>query len=271
MTTQKILSSSILLLLFSLSSAAQDTESEFLKVSERKSWGFSISPYAWLAGQSADVGGEKLRQSFNDLSSLTNFGFQLSAQARYKRFLLRFDGTYADLGAGGGSSLLNVDFTLNQYIIDTKLGYLFYDDIHYKEDEVIAGWSIEGRVGAKYWRNDIGVNYALGPDGEPPLLEGSIDELQDWWDLMLGVHSSIVLSKRVLLGVGADIGGFGIGNSSDLSWDIHYYNTFRITKLINVTAGYRSFNFNRTEGEGEETLETRVRVYGPMIGVSFVF
>jgi hypothetical protein len=88
---------------------------------------------------------------------------------------------------------------------------------------------------------------------------------------MLGVHTRFVLSKRVLLGVGADIGGFGIGNSSDLSWDVNYYNTFRITKLINVTAGYRSFNFNRTEGEGEETLETRVRVYGPLLGVSFVF
>ena len=255
----------------SMSAMAQDTEADFKKVSERKPWGFSISPYAWLAGQSADVGGEKLRQSFNDLSSLTNFGFQLSAQARYKRFLLSFDGTYADLGAGGGTGLLDVEFTLNQWIIDTRFGYLFYDDIHYKEDEVIAGWSIEGHVGAKYWRNDIGVDYALGQEGEPPLIEGGIDELQDWWDLMLGVHTRFVLSKRVLLGVGADIGGFGIGNSSDLSWDVNYYNTFRITKLINVTAGYRSFNFNRTEGEGEETLETRVRVYGPLLGVSFVF
>ena len=191
-----------MMLVFSISITAQDTESDFIKVSERKDWGFSISPYAWLAGQSADVGGEKLRQSFNDLSSLTNFGFQLAAQARYKRFILSFDGTYAILGADGGSDLLDVEFSLDQWIIDTKLGYLFYDDIHYKEDEVIAG--------------------------------------------------------------------FGIGNASNLSWDINYYNTFRITKLINVTAGYRSFNFNRVDGEGEDALETRVRVYGPLLGVSFV-
>jgi hypothetical protein len=25
---------------------------------------------------------------------------------------------------------------------------------------------------------------------------------------------------------------------------LNYYNTFRITSMINVTAGYRSFNFN---------------------------
>jgi hypothetical protein len=258
------------ILLYSLAAHAQDTEADFKKVSERKAWGFSISPYAWLAGQSADVGGESLRQSFNDLSSLTNFGFQLSAQARYKRFILSMDGTYADLGASSGTELLSVDFTLTQWIIDTRLGYLIYDDIHYKEDEVIAGWSIEGHLGAKYWRNDIGVSYALGQEGQPPLVEGEIDELQDWWDLMLGVKTRFVLSKRVLLGVGADIGGFGIGNSSDLAWDVNYYNTFRITRLINVTAGYRSFNFNRTEGEGDAGLETKVRVYGPLLGISFV-
>jgi hypothetical protein len=260
-----------MMLVFSISLAAQDTESDFLKVSERKDWGFSISPYAWLAGQSADVGGEKLRQSFNDLSSLTNFGFQLAAQARYKRYILSFDGTYAILGADGGTDLLDVEFSLNQLIIDTRLGYLFYDDIHYKEDEVIAGWSIEGHLGAKHWRNDIGINYALSVGDNPPLVEGELDELQQWWDLMLGVKTRFVLSKRVLLGVGADIGGFGIGNSSNLSWDINYYNTFRITKLINVTAGYRSFNFNRVDGEGGDALETRVRVYGPLLGVSFVF
>jgi hypothetical protein len=215
------------------------------------------------------VGGEKLRQSFNDLSSLTNFGFQLAAQARYKRFIYSFDGTYAILGADGGSDLLHVDFSLDQWIIDNKLGYLFYDNIHYNEDEVIAGWSIEGHIGAKYWHNDIGISYALG-SSDPPLAEGELNELQAWLDFMLGVKTRFILSKRVFLGVGGDIGGFGIGNSSKLAWDINYYNTFRITKLINVTAGYRSFNFNRTEGEGEEALETKVRVYGPMIGISFV-
>lgn len=259
-----------ILLAFSISIAAQDTEADFKKVSERKDWGFSISPYAWLAGQSADVGGEKLRQSFNDLSSLTNFGFQLAAQARYKRFILSFDGTYAILGADGGTDLLNVEFSLNQWIIDTKLGYLIYDDIHYKEDEVIAGWSIEGHLGAKFWSNDIGISYALGAEGQPPLVEGELNELQQWWDMMLGMETRFVLSKRVLLGVGADIGGFGIGNSSDLAWDINYYNTFRITRLINITAGYRSFNFKRTDGEGDEALNTKVRVYGPLLGVSFV-
>ena len=36
------------MLVFSMSLAAQDTEADFIKVSERKDWGFSIKPYVIL-------------------------------------------------------------------------------------------------------------------------------------------------------------------------------------------------------------------------------
>jgi hypothetical protein len=48
-------------------------------------WGLAITPYAWLAAQSTDVGGQEIRQSFNDLASITNFGFQTRLFARWRR------------------------------------------------------------------------------------------------------------------------------------------------------------------------------------------
>ena len=47
-------------------------------------WSVVVTPYAWLAAQSTDVGGEALRQSFNDLASITNFGAQMRAAARWR-------------------------------------------------------------------------------------------------------------------------------------------------------------------------------------------
>jgi len=230
--------------------------------------GVAISPYAWLVGRATDVGGEKLRQSFKDLSSLTNFGFQLSAAARYKRFMLSFDGTY--LGTTAGSELLTIDFSIDQWILDPKLGYLVFEDIHYNEEDVIAGWSLEANIGAKHWINDVNVNYSIQIGDNPPILEDGISEPQQWWDLMLGVKTRIILSKSVLLGVAGNIGGFGIGNSSKLSWDVTYINTFRVSKLITVSAGYRTFRYKRIDGEGDSRLETSVNAFGPMLGVSFV-
>ncbi len=65
--------------------------------------------------------------------------------------------------------------------------------------------------------------------------------------------------------------GFGIGNSSKISWDFTYVNTFKVSDLISITAGYRTFKYTREDGEGDEKLETTVNAFGPLLGVSFVF
>ena len=52
---------------------------------KENNWRFIVSPYALLASQATDVGGQQLRQSFNDLSSMTNFGFQLVTNVMYKK------------------------------------------------------------------------------------------------------------------------------------------------------------------------------------------
>ena len=63
----------------------------------------------------------------------------------------------------------------------------------------------------------------------------------------------------------------GIGNASKLSWDVTYINTFKVTNLITVSAGYRSFRYKRMDGEGDRKLETNVNASGPMLGVIFRF
>ena len=158
-----------------------------------------------------------------------------------------------------------------QYILDLKLGYLLYSDIDFDEDEVIRGWSIEVNAGAKYWKNEVAVDYKIDVSLPPLHEEGSIDEPQAWWDLMIGTKARIFLSESVLLGITGSIGGFGIGNSSNLSYDFIYVNTFKVSKLISVTAGYRTFKYNREDGEGDEKVETTVHAFGPLLGVSFVF
>jgi len=47
---------------------------------------------------------------------------------------------------------------------------------------------------------------------------GRIDEPQDWWDLLVGVTTTISLSPRVLLSFWIIFGGVGIGNSSKMAY-----------------------------------------------------
>lgn len=65
-----------LLGLLSLSALnGQETDGKYQEVDKMGDWGFIVTPYSLLASQSTDVGGEQIRQSFGDVSSLTNAGF----------------------------------------------------------------------------------------------------------------------------------------------------------------------------------------------------
>jgi len=262
----------ILILLWSAASAQAGQTIEQDYEAKDNNWRFIISPYALLASQATDVGGEQIRQSFNDLSSMTNFGFQLITQIMYKKWILAADGTYANLGSRSGEGLLQLDLDIKQYMLDLRLGYLVLNRVDQTSgDGVVRGWAMEVNGGAKYWRNDVTLDYALGLEGSPPLVEDSFVTEQSWWDPMIGAKARIILSEYVLLGLSLSGGGFGIGNASDYSWDFAYTNSFKVSGLITVTAGFRSFMYNRVDGEGESAVDTKVHVLGPLLGVSFVF
>jgi len=241
---------------------------EFIDKKERKDWTFKLAPYAWLAGTSTDVGTEKIRQSFNDLVSLTNFGFQMIAQAKYKKWSLSTNLTYAKLGDMVEEGPLLIDFYVNQVILDTKIGYTLIDKIDFGDD-IIHGWAMEATIGAIYWSNDVGVNANIDSPINIPGFPVNVSEKITYVDLVVGTNFRIILSKSVLLSLSANVGGFGIGNSSKIYWDFTFANTFKVSDLLTVTAGYKTFVDKTVSGEGSEEIKTNIKTFGPLLGVAF--
>jgi len=257
----------IMLCFLAINLFGQDAQIDY--TASKKDWGFSITPYALFASQSTDVGGEKIRQSFNDLASVTNSGFQIVGKARYKRLSFSFDGTFANLGDEATKGPLIIKLNINQNILDIKFGYMVYENFEFNEDEILKGWALNLNVGTKYWKNKIGLDYSL-IFNDNIIDNGSIEEVQHWWDLMVGINTNFVISKKFMLSVGGNIGGFGIGDSSKFANDFTYLNSFKLSKLIIINAGFRSFKYKRVDGMGDDKLKTTVNVLGPVLGVSFV-
>lgn len=164
-------------------SLAQDNKGEIDRnyLAKSDDWRFIVSPYALLASQSTDVGTNQLRQSFSDLASLTNIGFQMSAVIMYKNWLLTSDGTFADLGPDAVSGPVQADLSIKQYILDLRLGYLLLNNVNYKnESEVVRGWSLEVNAGAKYWENDVSLSYTVIPPDPLPQYTGNTEDKQYW-------------------------------------------------------------------------------------------
>ena len=268
------ITSFLLFLLIATIGISQEKEPE----KENDKWEIYFTPYALIASQSTDVGGQKIRQSFGDLASLTNAGFQIITTARYKRLFLTFDGTFATLGGNitstGDLMSYDVDLTIKQRILDFKLSYMVYNNFEIKGSDVIKGWSLEFAGGVKYWQNDVIIDYTLTahnplPGKDDKIVQDSEIIPQKWFDLMLGGQADFILSDKVKLVVGFNVGGFGIGNSSKFAYDFTYINSFRVLKWLSVDVGFRNFYYNRVDGEGVDELTTKVKVIGPILGVTF--
>lgn len=228
-------------------------------------WGLAITPYAWFAANSTDLGGQKIRQSFNDLASLTNLGFQCRLLARWRWVVFTADWTYADMGSGRVIGRVSADLGVKQHILDMKLGGSIYDTRTAAQDGGVGIWLA---AGVRYWDNDVNYTVTIAPvlPGEPTIDSG--EEAQTWWDPVVGLVLHFPVTPEVGFYLRATGGGLGVGSASDYMWDAEFSALFRVSRRLLVAAGYRQFKYSRKDGEGENEVKQTVTVVGPAIGLS---
>ncbi|MEJ2541416.1 MAG: hypothetical protein P8188_15845 [Gemmatimonadota bacterium] len=232
-----------------------------------ESWSVAITPYAWLAGQSSDVDGQALRQSFSDLASITNLGFQGRIAARVGKVIFGGDYTYADQTSTTAIGRTSIDMGVVQHIVDLKVGYPVYDSRARDTDG--GGLALWLAAGARYWDNDTEFTITrqpILPGGETEIVEEQA--AQTWWDPVLGALAHWPVTDRVGFTARGTVGGFGIGDASSYLWDGEGAATFRLGRRFLLSAGYRAFRYDRTDGEGDDEVHQNVTVMGLILGLS---
>lgn len=71
----------------------------------------------------------------------------------------------------------------------------------------------------------------------PLRLRGTIGGTEEWIEPIVGARIDVQINDRWSVGVLGNVGGFGIGDASDLSWRIDAGLGFRINNRLTVRGG----------------------------------
>jgi hypothetical protein len=227
-----------------------------------REWDLDVNIYGWLTAARLTVEGnvpggfpgQRYTQYFDDdlgdAFSDWDGGGGGDIAFRYHRFVGRLDGAWVQ-------SDFSDDGWLTNSIADLKVGFRVLDirrpwssdDSQYNAPRA----NLDLLIGARYRYMDI--------DVDAPLI---IDPSRDWVDGVVGFSSSVGLLPNLTLSMTADIGGFGIGSSSDLTYSLNPRLNYRAFDHFNFFVGYKHLYDDR--GSDRDVMLT-----GPQVGIGYSF
>lgn len=216
-------------------------------------WRYTGTFYGWLPGVGTTVdtplGEVEAEVEFSDILDKLDFAFLAALEARKGRLAIVGDLQYFDLGAQTSSDLAGIE----SVEIDSKMailgGYALYD----VSDN--PGTRIELGGGLRYYD----ATFDTDVSGTRPL---SLSEEGNWADAVLSARVTQAFNEDWFGVVYADVGGFGLGDSSDLTWQAYVAAGYRLNESWSAVAGYRHLWFER-DFDGRMVTSD---VGGPVIG-----
>jgi len=100
-----------------------------------------------------------------------------------------------------------------------------------------------------------------------PTLGGSRDWVEPW----VGGKVTLELTERVMLGLRGDVGGFGIGTATNLTWNLWAGGGYRFSDRVYARLGWRWYDIDYERGSGLDRFGVDVQFSGPFLGITFVF
>jgi hypothetical protein len=253
-----IVASFVIFLLLCPLARAQDS-------SGSKNWEFNLAPmYLWAVNMNGEltVANQTLpiKLDFDEIFNNLEAVFTLHFEGLYKKqwgFL--FDISYINIGDSITTPIgtFNVDF--ENVLVELGGVYRFYE----KGPHIF-----EGLGGARFTNMDTEINIT----GGLPILPSRLESKQEWWDPIVGVRYKWQISEKWKLTLRGDIGvGFGVGDTSDSTWNFVGLIYFQPWKHVGFLGGYRALDVDYETGTGTNQFKYDMLMHGPLIAVNITW
>lgn len=220
-------------------------------------WHLLLEPYIMFGNLNGNVamGTQPVSHVDEDPSTLfknLNFGSMLYAEAYSDRWVLSSDFIYMKLGSDlpPSDEIESGHVTLKQ--LSWELAVM----------KRVKPWLALGIAGQL---NSMKTDLSVVSGGTPQ----SGSETKAWVDPSVVAAMKMPLSKKWTLRVRGNIGGFGL--SSKIYWQTQAYMDWRLTRLFQLSAGYRAIKIDHEKGTGNDYFLYNLITFGPMLRFGFNF
>lgn len=99
------------------------------------------------------------------------------------------------------------------------------------------------------------------------------EQSENWVDLVVGARTGVALTENLGGFVRGDIAGFGIGTSSQFTWNLTAGFKYACVSHPGWSAilGYRVLDIDETKYSGAERFVFDVRIHGPILALTYEF
>ncbi len=225
-------------------------------------WEYTATAYGWFAGLSGTVetpiGDVETEVDFGDILESLDIAFLGAFEARKNRLSLIADVQYFDLSSDvdvpTGALFSGGETDSQTVLLSAYATYALVDNDNMRFD--VGG-------GLRYTYADIDVDLV----GQAPVADQSVSVDGDYVDLLIAARLTRNFTDRLYGLAFADVGGFGIEDSSDLTWQAAGAVGYRFNEKWSVLGGYRHLSIHREFGPTDTTTE----VSGPFLGFQASF
>jgi len=220
-------------------------------------WQFSAALPLWAPSADGNItlGGQQRDFSvgFDEIKDHVESSFSLNLEARTENY-----GFYGGLGYMKFTGDAGPVYATLKLFIGEAGG--FYRFLNTGGDHPFI---LEGLVGMRDWNTD---STFTSPN---PLLNGG--KSRNVADPIIGLRGSQILTPKLHLDFKADVGGFDISESTDITWSAGSMFTYDFKKWFSLSAGYQALAIDEETSSGPSQRGLDLILHGPVLLLKFTF
>lgn len=190
-----------------------------------------------------------------DIFSHLQIGAMLYAEANNGEWAITSDMLYMKLG----EDISQGTFIHSGHVTAKQLGWELA--VLHK----FLPWLEAGIAGTlNFIQSDIGIT--LNTPGNPSR-SNIVDKA--WVDPSIVARAKFPFSSKWALQVRGNVGGFGI--ASKFAWQGQVYIGYRLSKLLQLSIGYRAIGMDYEKGTGQDRFLYDITTFGPVLRFGFNF